>query len=369
MAAAISDIVFLSIVFKEIKIKTSLSAYILFYSLQTIFSSVLTFIFNTYIASYALNFIGMLTGTLIVSSCLVIVGIKPDIISNILIVPRWVKRICIASIFSSAMIISLLLFGNSVSNLMEWNSHAKLFLVAFIVIIGSVFPAIIASSVGKVYYARQAKEFERQIELQAEHYEEIAKNNLELRRFRHDYKNMLIGVTELIQDGDSQGAIELLQRESGAYLSSPSQRFETGNGIVDAILLEKQKRAETVNTVIEFDGAVPTEKIAPTDLCVIFGNTLDNAIEACQGVEQNDQNVISVSCRSAGGFVFVNIKNPVKENVSISHNVIKTSKKNKSEHGFGLYSLKKAAKKYNGTMKLSCENNIFSVDLELEVTV
>ncbi len=179
---------------------------------------------------------------------------------------------------------------------------------------------------------------------------------------------MLIGVQELINEGNIDGALELMQKGNFAFSESPSEKFETGNGIVDAILSEKQRMAESVNTVIEFEGAVPTEKIAPTDLCVIFGNTIDNAIEACEKVHVNGKNVISVSCRSAGGFIFVNISNPVENDIPISQNIIKTSKQNKSEHGFGLYSLKKAANKYNGTMKLACVDRVFTVNLELEIS-
>ena len=62
-------------------------------------------------------------------------------------------------------------------------------------------------------------------------------------------------------------------------------KFDTGNGIVDAILTEKQEKATTVNTVITFNGAIAASAITATDLSVIFGNTLDNAIEACEKLQ------------------------------------------------------------------------------------
>ncbi len=364
----LTDIIFLKLIFKNFRIKSSLSAYALFYSLQTIFSSIIAFILNQYLDPVILTFAGTVTGILIVVISLIIIYTNPNILHSILIIPKGVKRLCIASIISSAIVTYLLLCVNSVYNTSEWNTASKLLLIFFIVTVGSVFPAIVANAIGKVYYERKFKGVEEQVKLQAKHYEEMAKSNMELRRFKHDYKNILIGVTELIQDGDTQGALALLEVESGSCLSQSSQSFETGNGIVDAILYDKQRRAEAVNSTIKFEGAVPSETISPTDLCVIFGNTLDNAIEACESLRLDSKNVISVSCRSAGGFVFVNISNPVKDNIPISHNMIKTTKQNRADHGFGLYSLKKAAKKYNGTMKLSCTDRIFSVDLELEIS-
>ncbi len=281
---------------------------------------------------------------------------------------RKIKIIFTLSILSSAGAIAFLLNGRAFNNLTAWRVEIKILVVFFILIIGSVFPALIVSSVGKSYYNRQAKMAEEQLELQAKHYAKIAKNNFEIRRFKHDYKNILLGVQELIQNGDTEGAIELLRKGNGSVSENIFQNFETGNGIVDTILSEKQKDADNINTLVKFEGSVPAEKISPTDLCVIFGNTIDNAIEACEKVHTNDKNIINVSCKSAAGFMFVKITNPVKENVQISNNVIKTSKSNKSEHGFGIYSLKKAASKYNGTVKLSCVNKIFSVDLELEIS-
>lgn len=172
---------------------------------------------------------------------------------------------------------------------------------------------------------------------------------------------------ELIKSNNIEGAIDLLRKSSGADSEGNFRNFETGNGIVDTILCEKQREADSINTLVKFEGAVPAEKISPTDLCVIFGNTLDNAIEACEKIHTDDKNIINVSCKSAGGFMFVSITNPVEENIQISNNIIKTSKSNKTEHGFGMYSLKKSVDKYNGTVKLSCSDKIFSVELELEI--
>ncbi len=229
------------------------------------------------------------------------------------------------------------------------------------------FPILIANAIGKSFYNKRAKLFEEQIEVQAKHYEELAKTNFELRRFKHDYRNMLIGVETLIKDGDTASALQLLEKE-GALLSSPAQGFDTGNGIVDAILIEKQRKAESSNTTISFEGYIPTNKISPTDLCVIFGNTLDNAIEACEKMEADTQNIISVVCKSSGEFVFVNISNPTNEIPTMKNNHITSSKGDTVNHGFGLYSLKKSIKKYNGNVNFDYTDHRFSVDLELTVS-
>ncbi|MEE1003578.1 MAG: ATP-binding protein [Acutalibacteraceae bacterium] len=144
-------------------------------------------------------------------------------------------------------------------------------------------------------------------------------------------------------------------------------KFDTGNGIVDAILTEKQEKATTVNTVITFNGAIAASAITATDLSVIFGNTLDNAIEACEKLQADIKKEVSVVCKYNSGFMFLTISNPVTENIKIHNNTIQTTKQDKSNHGFGLYSLQKIVDKYDGTLTFSCDDNVFECEVTLNV--
>lgn len=98
---------------------------------------------------------------------------------------------------------------------------------------------------------------------------------------------------------------------------------------------------------------------------MIFGNTLDNAIEACEKISESDNKIISVSVNCTNGFIFITITNPVLEKVIVHNNHIETTKKDRTSHGFGLYSLEKIAKKYDGEMTISSEDYTFTISLEL----
>ncbi len=97
----------------------------------------------------------------------------------------------------------------------------------------------------------------------------------------------------------------------------------------------------------------------------MLGNTLDNAIEACQKFPLEQEKTISIQCKCAGSFLFYKIVNPVTKKVEITNNYITTSKENQTLHGFGLYSLNSVVKKYNGEIKLSSTDNEFSVNIDL----
>ncbi len=361
------DMLTLCIIFKEIKPKSIFSLYIFLYSVYFLISSVLTFIFNMHAARESIGFIGICSSVLIFVICVITCISNPSVILLLNSIPKAAKRICITSIASSAVLASLLLVVVALNDITLWNSLVKTLIVIFITVIGSVFPVLIASSIGKEYYSRRSEMFEAQLILQAKHYEEVAKANFELHRFKHDYKNMLIGVCELIEEGIPEKAMDMLRRGNGIISEELFCGFDTGNGIVNAILSEKQRKAEEAKATIQFDGVLSSTKIEPVDLCVIFGNTLDNAIEACERMPDDDKKIIRVSCRSAGGFVFINIQNPINENIKISKNSIPSTKKNSKEHGYGLYSLKKATKKYDGVLKFDCNDNIFTLDIELSV--
>lgn len=140
-----------------------------------------------------------------------------------------------------------------------------------------------------------------------------------------------------------------------------------GNGIVDALLVDKQQKSAAANTVIKFEGSVPSNGIDATELCVIFGNTLDNAIEACQKINSKETKTIDVRCESGNGFMFIRISNPTNRDVTIINNTVETTKDNKQLHGFGIYSLNQTVKKHDGDLKLVCKNKKFIVDISMSL--
>lgn len=240
---------------------------------------------------------------------------------------------------------------------------AKIISITSISFICIAFPVIVLISTANTHLKNLTKNYEQQIEAQALHYSELSRSNLEVRKFRHDLKNIKIGVGKLINEGRYDEAVQMLELADGP--KSSLLAFDTGNGIVDALLADKQKKADSSNIKIDFTGAVPTDSITATDLCVIFGNTIDNAMEACGKLDDNTDKTIKVECKCNSGFMFVNMSNPVDKPVDIKSNKIKTTKADKSLHGFGLYSLDKVVKKHNDEMKLSCNDNVFNLDLSL----
>lgn len=227
-----------------------------------------------------------------------------------------------------------------------------------------VFPvAMFIASTNKQLRALTAS-YEGQIQAQAAHYQSLAASNFEIRRFRHDYKNTRIAIEQLLAQGKTDQALEVLQSCEDA-LRAPNTLFDTGNGIADALLTDKQQLAALQYAEIRFRGSIPSNVLAPTDVCVLLGNTLDNAIEACAKLTHDEKHIISVTSDCSSGFLFLTIKNPIRDRVIIQNNQVMTTKEDKAAHGFGIQSLHNVAKKYQGSVKLNADDGYFTVSIDL----
>ena len=144
--------------------------------------------------------------------------------------------------------------------------------------------------------------------------------------------------------------------------------FQTGNDIADALLSEKQQLAEQHNIKILFSGHIPGDGIDPIDLCILLGNPLDNAIEACEKINSTREKVISIKTKLVGNMLIMDIYNPVDHDVVIINNTIASTKDERANHGFGIYSLQRTLRKYEGNLRFKCSNNVFVAEMSLIIT-
>lgn len=239
---------------------------------------------------------------------------------------------------------------------------AEVFAASIIIMVGIMWPLIIVGNSLNASYKADLDSLDGQMHAQVKQYELMAKANQDIRQFKHDFKNLRAGLTVHLQSGDVQGALEFLEN-CGQSIQNEYILYETGNLIADALLREKQTAVQKDGVQINFSGLIPGKGISPVELCVVLGNLLDNALEAC--AEMPRERVISISSKVNNGFMFLQVSNPVKEDVPIHGNTLPTSKKDKKNHGIGLVSVQNAVQKYDGTLKLSCADKIFLVKVSM----
>lgn len=140
--------------------------------------------------------------------------------------------------------------------------------------------------------------------------------------------------------------------------------FHTGNGVIDTILTEKKLLCEkygiTLTAIINGKLLSFMDKM---DILVLFGNLLDNAIEAVEKL--TDKKTISITLSEVQGMVSIQSNNYYEGSIHMVDKTIMTSKKDKEYHGYGLKSIKEIVNRYNGRMLIKTDNQIFIVQIIL----
>ena len=179
--------------------------------------------------------------------------------------------------------------------------------------------------------------------------QEKAKENVELINLKcHDMKHQLALFRGSAGSAVQQQAIDQLEKTIAIYDASA----HTGNETLDIVLSEKILRCEKfgINFTWLADGAaVPFLEAA--DLYSLFGNALDNAIEAV-GKEPEGQRIILLNVQRKGAFVSVSVENTCSAALRFEGGLPQTTKEDTRYHGFGVKSIRYVAEKYGGTVAM-----------------
>ena len=159
------------------------------------------------------------------------------------------------------------------------------------------------------------------------------------------------------------------------YIQSLSERIVTNkdnnicsNKVINAICLDKRERCKKEGINIRFDIIINKKlKIDDLDLCIVLGNLIDNAIEACEKINDKEvQKVIQVSARIYLNQIYIKVINSKNNKVEKRNNKFLTSKKDKKNHGIGLENVKEAVHKNHGDIEIKDSKNTFEVSLYMK---
>ncbi|MBO4650539.1 MAG: GHKL domain-containing protein [Clostridiales bacterium] len=190
------------------------------------------------------------------------------------------------------------------------------------------------------------------------------KHGLE-QQFRHDMKNRI----QVLRNIAETNNIEELNK----YLSELETRqkknvvfSDTGNLIIDSIINSKLQDAADKGIEVSVRTQLPNDLEANSDdMVVILGNLLDNAIEACEHVEENKY--VHFVMKYEMDCIFITIHNSFDGIVKRYDNGFMTRKENREHHGIGLRSVKKTVDEYDGNIDFTCEDKDFGVKVLLYV--
>lgn len=200
-----------------------------------------------------------------------------------------------------------------------------------------------------------------QLQQQFAYYQEKLKDEEKVRSVYHDMKNHLLVLQRQINSLETAEMVEKLQSQVAMY-----EDYEhTGNDILDIILKEKSETAREKHIALSVTADLNgVDFIEPLDVSTIFGNGLDNAIEASEKLPE-EQRAILVKAGRVQNFFSVLIENSCLQNREYTKQ--RTTKSDDFLHGFGISNMRKAAEKYDGQLTIKCENEKFTLKILIPI--
>ncbi len=139
---------------------------------------------------------------------------------------------------------------------------------------------------------------------------------------------------------------------------------ETGNPLLNVLITEKSLYCEQngINLSCMINGE-ELGFIEDGDLYCLFGNIIDNAIEAVKGIEEKERRIINLSVKAKDGMLLVQEDNYFNGSRTFKDGLPATTKDDKSSHGFGMRSIKMIVKKYGGEITATTRGDIFCLNI------
>ena len=201
----------------------------------------------------------------------------------------------------------------------------------------------------------------QELEMQRNYFKSRIKDEERVRSVYHDMKNHLLVLESKQNTEETQQMAQELRNQIADY----ENYIHTGNEFLDIIIKDKAEKAREKH--IDFSVAIDFKDIdfiEPLDISTLFGNGIDNAIEACEKLREEDR-VILVKAGRVQNFVSILIENNCVEEALTKGR--RTTKADTLLHGFGLSNMQKAAEKYGGTCTTRREAGTFTVKILLPI--
>ena len=207
---------------------------------------------------------------------------------------------------------------------------------------------------------RMAKNY---LDAQKQYYELLRDKDLQTRKFRHDIRSHLATMQILCQKGNYEGIKEYLDNING-IVDNMANSFSVGHEIIDAMLNQYAYQANKEGIEMKVSGRIPNNlNINTFDLCTIFSNLLQNAIEAASKCKSGK---IYVLCQHYKGNLLLTIQNDFEKKPESVGGRFKTSKLDEQNHGFGMMNVKECVERNGGTFYTEIVDKYFKAVVLLD---
>lgn len=255
-----------------------------------------------------------------------------------------------------------LLLGFIDFSVYESEAKKRIFMFSIFCVIGLFFQLAFILKLAENNQLLKEKEelIRKSLKMQEQNYKYLEKKEQETRKLRHDIRKHLHVMDELGREKEYEKQQVYLQNILGKV--EVNKKYVTvHNGIVDAIINRYMEICREENIFFQVNGKMPEVcKIEPYDLCTVFGNLLENALEAAKISEEKQ---IFLTVAYEGNTILIKEENSYVGELKIENGALKTTKEKKDMHGYGLRNMEESIQCYHGIMTCYTENQRFIIEI------
>lgn len=280
---------------------------------------------------------------------------------NALAVAEW---ILISSVLVISIVIGAFLDMLSLEGISHGSRRYLVFSLAGIILINVVVCYLVVD-LGKKNTAMRENELLRLQQEYNKQYVENADTEYDLiRKMRHDFKDNYSALYTLLSDGNIQSAMQHIEKHLDKLVKTETF-VHTENDIVNAVINSKLSAARSFGIEATCLSVSDFHEVDDIDLCRLLSNMLENAITACNFSQRGDKQIYLKISSDEYKYIF-NLKNTIDDSVLKKNPTLKTTKREKSSHGYGTKIIRDIARKYHGKCDFYEEDGFFCCSVTLK---
>lgn len=187
-----------------------------------------------------------------------------------------------------------------------------------------------------------------------------------MKAVRHNIKNQLLTIRQYADDGRNDDIKDYIDVLTNNHLPNILNYINTNNAAFDAVINSKIAVCNQKNIFMEVNIKQDTYISIPSvEIAVLFGNLLDNAIEAAKDTNEKR---ITLDIQKNASYLIILVSNSIKSSVLEDNKNLETSKPDKELHGIGIKSIKNIVEKHNGMIQFYEEENEFCCHIMIDIT-
>jgi hypothetical protein len=276
------------------------------------------------------------------------------------ILPEQLAFLIGAAIFIHGALYSLFWSGGSLPLAVRYLTHNYMLVFSLFVsasLIIATVRGILESNAARQRQAAQDIITENQLDFQREQFGRLMENMESARYMRHDMKHHLAVISDYVNNDDVNGIKGYLEGLELGMSSSRNRKY-CDNHAVNAIINHYLGFAETDGVRLKIKLTVPAEagRVRDTDLCVVVGNFLENAVEACRHVPKEERFIRLFSYVQDNTLTFT-MENSFDGELKEFGGVFYSTKRD--GEGVGLSSVAAVSRRYDGASRFESQGNMF----------